>query len=206
MFSSTAVRRAREGASTFKKRGERGFSLIEMIVAVGLFAVIMVVAISALLALVNANRKARALESVMNNLNITLDGMVRAVRMGTTYHCGSTAVPDTDTDDGDCPAGSSTFSFAPYGSDPDVQGTRWAYTFSNGQLFKSEEGGPSGIAVTAPEVDIEDMRFYVVGTERRDTTQPKVVIVVKGTAGSEKLNTSTTFYIQATAVQRALDL
>lgn len=184
----------------------RGFSLIELIVAVALFAVVMVVAIGALLALVTANRKARALESVMNNLNITLDGMVRSMRMGTYYHCDSTLIPDTSSADGDCAEGGTTFSFAPFGSDEGAQNQRVAYSFQNGQLWRSETGGPDAIAVTAPEVDIQEMTFYVVGTERRDTTQPKVVIVVKGTAGAEKVNTTTTFYIQATAVQRALDI
>ena len=67
---------------TPRKRDERGFSLVEMIVAVTLFAVVMLVSVGALLSLVNATRKARALESVMNNLNVTLDSMVRSLRMG----------------------------------------------------------------------------------------------------------------------------
>ena len=61
---------------------DSGFTLVEMIVAVALFAVVMLISVAALLALVDANRKAQALQSVMNNLNIALDGMVRSVRMG----------------------------------------------------------------------------------------------------------------------------
>src|SRR3989344_8697452 len=53
----------------------RGFTLVEMIVAIALFSIVMVVSVGALLALVTANRKAQALQSVMNNLNIALDGM-----------------------------------------------------------------------------------------------------------------------------------
>src|SRR3989344_5257439 len=66
-------------------RAQRGFTLVEMIVAIALFSVVMIVCVGALLALVNANRKAQALQSVMNNLNIALDGMVRSVRMGNSY-------------------------------------------------------------------------------------------------------------------------
>jgi len=191
---------------------QRGFSLIELMVAIALFAVVMVVAVGSLLALVSANRKARALESVMNNLNITLDGMVRAIRMGTYYNCGDMDIPDLVTNNADCAIdGSTTFSFAPFGSDATEQGERWGYTFvpsngeQGGQLFQSKEGGPNGLAITAPEVNIEEMRFYVIGTHLRDVVQPKVVIVVKGTAGNSE-QTQTTFHIQSTAVQRSLGL
>lgn len=182
----------------------RGFTLVELMVSVALFIVVMLVAVGALLALVEANKKARALESVINNLNISLDGMVRAVRMGSLYNCGSSAIPDT-VSGSDCANGGTTISFAPYGSDPDNQAERWVYTFSDGQLFRSTQGGSNPIAITAPEVNIDDMDFYVVGTVRRDITQPKVVLVVKGTAGATEKSQST-FYIQSTAVQRALDL
>ena len=189
---------------------QRGFSLIEMIVSIGLFAIIMLVAVGALLSLVDANRKARALESVMNNLNITLDSMVRAMRMGSVYNCGSSAIPDENLG-GNCINGNTSFSFAPYGSDIAAQEDRRVYTYvpasgsQGGTLYKSEDGGSTSYAVTAPEVSIEEMKFYAVGTKRRDVNQPKVVIVVKGTAGAS-LKTRTTFYIQATAVQRSLDL
>jgi len=71
------------------KYRSHGFTLIEMIVAVGLFSIVMLVSISALLSLVDANRKAQALQSVMNNLNIAVDGMVREIREGSNYRCGS---------------------------------------------------------------------------------------------------------------------
>lgn len=181
-----------------------GFTLIELTVAVTLFTVVMLVAVGALLSLVDANRRARALESVINNLNVSLDGMVRAIRMGSHYNCNGTAVPD-GTANASCPNGGTSFSFAPYGSDPDVQTERFVYTFEDGQLYRSKTGGSGRVAITAPEVSISDFTFYVVGTATGDVTQPKVVIVVKGTAGSS-LKTLSTFNIQATASQRTLDI
>ncbi|HWO07320.1 MAG TPA: type II secretion system protein [Candidatus Paceibacterota bacterium] len=197
-------------------RTQAGFSLIELMVAVTLFAVVMLVAVGALLSLVDANRKARALESVMNNLNIAVDGMVRSMRMGNSFNCNAEAVPDPNVG-GDCPNGDVLVSFAPFGSDPNDAGERWVYYFvegsgeTPGQLWRSRDGGTSGEPITAPEVDIEEVSFYVVGTIRantptQDLSQPKIVVVIKGTAGGESVRTATTFYIQATAVQRVLDL
>ena len=195
---------------------EPGFTLVEMVVSVALFAVIMVVAMGALLALVDANRKARAIESVMNNLNISLDSMVRAIRMGTHYNCGSSAIPSEATG-GDCPEGfdppstPAVFSFAPYGSDASVQPERTAYSIAldeqgRSRLFRSLNGGATSLPVTAPEVDIEDMQFYLVGSRPGDVVQPKVVIVIKGSTGEVGTRLRTSFYIQATAVQRAFDI
>ncbi|MDP2648286.1 MAG: type II secretion system protein [Patescibacteria group bacterium] len=192
-------------------RTTRGFTLVEMIVAVGLFAIVMVVCVSTLLSLVNANRKAQALQSVMNNLNIALDGMVRSARAGSVYHgaggnasCGGLNYNTPH----DCVSGGTIFAFEPYGNSSSDQ--PWVYSFAQddngiGRIYKSENGGIP-IPITAPEVIIKDVQFYVVGTTRGDTTQPKAVIVVKGEAGVPGSKAQTTFHIQATSVQRLLDL
>lgn len=183
----------------------RGFSLIEMIVAVGLFAIVMLVSVAALLALVDANRKARALESVMNNLNIALDGMVRSVRMGNTYHCGG----GTITLPLDCATTPGTsIAFEPYGGSSSDPNNQWVYSYDSTtkRLYRSEDSGGHRFPVTAPEIVIDDIKFYVVGTTAGDIVQPKIVIIIKGTAGADKVKTRTTFSIQATAVQRVLDI
>ncbi len=212
-------------AHTKMRAGERGFTLVEMMVAVGLFAIVMVVCVGALLSLVNANRKAQALQSVINNLNIALDGIVRDARMGSDFYggsatdpsCGSTQVSGMSPHD--CASGGSVFAFEPF-HDCSAQGVtcnngtvpRWIYAFSKdsngiGRIYRTEDGNlADAIPITAPEISIEDVEFYVVGTTRGDSQQPKVVIVVKGTAGAIGTAARTTFHIQATAVQRLLDL
>src|SRR3989344_5459228 len=87
--------------TTFASKSGKGFTLIEMIVSVALFAVVMVVAVGALLSLTGANKKAQALQSVMNNLNISVDNIVRSIRMGSTYTCASTGPNPVDCNNGD---------------------------------------------------------------------------------------------------------
>lgn len=189
---------------------DSGFTLVEMIVAVGLFAIVMLVCISALLSLIDANRKAQALQSVMNNLSIAIDGMVREIREGSNYRCGSKAPGDPNCAQS---PGGSIFYFTPNcpsgGSCAD-----WAYVFdSDGSscginvLCRSVDGGSTFVPLTAPEVTIDpSSAFYVIGATRSDPTQPKVVIVIKGSAGDAKATIHTTFHIQSTAVQRVLDI
>lgn len=194
-----------------------GFTLIEMIVAVGLFSVVMVVSVAALLSLVNANRKAQGLQSVMNNMNIAIDGMVRAVRMGSEYDGSAQCAGNIDGQPKDCTEGSSQFSFEPYHncSDPnthcDANGSvpRRIYWYdpTSKSLYRSDDGTlTGGGAITAPEVDINSVTFYVIGSASGDSEQPKVVVVIKGSSGTTRLVSSSTFHIQATAVQRVLDL
>lgn len=186
---------------TMRKRNEAGFTLVEMIVAVGLFGVVMIVAVTSLLSLIDANRKAQALQSVINNLNIAIDGMSRSIREGSNYRCNA-------PNGGDCTDGSATaLYFEPYGGDRAVQSDDIVYSFHDKRIYKSTIGGTE-IPITAPEVEINSMTFYVVGTARggSDTQQPKVMMIIKGTAGAEKTKTRTTFHVQSTAVQRVLDI
>lgn len=184
---------------------QRGFTLVEMIVAVGLFTVVMLISLAALLSLIDANRKARSIESVMNNLNIALDGMVRNIRMGSAYHCGTNNL----TQPSDCATvpGTSVAFLRFGGTAGDAEDYLiYSYNALEKRLERKEGASATAYAVTAPEIEIDEMNFYVIGTTPGDGDQPKIVIVMKGTVGAERVRTRTTFSIQATAVQRVLDI
>ena len=202
-----------------KLQAQQGFTTVERIVAVALFAIAMAVAVAALLSLTAANRKAQAIQSVMNNLNIAVDGMVRNMRMGTNY-IGATAGEGCESNTGggtnDCTGGGPQFEFDcnPLTASCKLSTDQsWTYRYDpNGTVCDQEKSicrtMPDGTfsPITSPDVDIDELIFYVVGTTEGDTTQPKVVIVIKGTAGTQNQRTKSEFHIQATAVQRELDL
>jgi prepilin-type N-terminal cleavage/methylation domain-containing protein len=83
-----------------RKQFHSGFTLIEMIVSLGVFSIIITTAIGALLVLISSNQKLQGEQSVMTNLSFALDGMTREIRTGYAYFCDgvnnqSGAVPAT---------------------------------------------------------------------------------------------------------------
>ncbi|MEX0652402.1 MAG: type II secretion system protein [Candidatus Paceibacterota bacterium] len=185
---------------------KKGFTLIEIMVAVSLFAVVMTISVGSLLSLIDANRKAQALNSVINNLNFALENMSRNIRVGNTFHCtDTTTVPANIDIPQDCANGGVLFAFESNSGDISDSTDQVVYRFINSRIEKSINGGATFIPITASEVTINDMRFYTVGSARGDALQPRVVMTITGTAGVNA-KASTDFSLQTTISQRVLDL
>jgi len=60
------------------KKNNRGFTLLEAIVSIGLFTVIMSMGISALLVIIDANAKAQSIKTAVNNINFSVDTVTQA--------------------------------------------------------------------------------------------------------------------------------
>jgi len=69
------------------KTPQSGFSLIEMIVSLGVFSVVITIAVGALLTMIASNNQLQAEQSVMTNLSFALDSMTREIRTGSHYYC-----------------------------------------------------------------------------------------------------------------------
>lgn len=173
-----------------------GFTLVEMIVAVSVFVVVMVSGIGALVSMTEANRKAQALRTVMDNLNFALENMTRSMRVGVDYHCG--AVGDLQSPRDCAIDGDSFIAFT------DSDGDRLIYRLNNGRIEKSENLGLTYLGITAPEITIEDLRFFVQGSLEGDGLQPKVLVIARGVAGAAE-GAETTFSVQTLASQRLRD-
>ncbi|MEK7184740.1 MAG: type II secretion system protein [Patescibacteria group bacterium] len=70
-----------------KINSEKGFTLLEMIISLAIFTIVALVAVGALLKIMDANRKSLALKTAINNLNFTLESMSREMRVGSNYFC-----------------------------------------------------------------------------------------------------------------------
>ncbi len=200
-----------------KKTSNKGFTLIELIVAFGLFSVVMFIAAGALLTLVNLNKKAQAQQSAINNINFALENMARSIRTGSSYRCDANHISNFWTDPfwnsispQDCVNGGSQIVFesekgTSSGSD------QWGYWLENGSIYtkKTIDGVHLLARITAPEITIEDIRFYVTGAVVGGE-QPLVRIIIKGFAfvseGAGNNPRRVDFNLQTLASQRKLDI
>ena len=98
-----------------------GFTLIEMLVSLALFAVVVTMSVGSLLILIDANGKAQSTQLVVTNLSFALDSMTREMRTGFNWDChnrvseSSPPIPGgNDTDD--CPSGHNALSIVESGS------------------------------------------------------------------------------------------
>ncbi len=190
----------------------KGFTIVEMIVAFGIFAVIMVVAIGSLVSLIEANHKAQALKTVVNNLHFAIENISRNLRTGSVYHCDITVGMLTQTRD--CPQNSAASIIFTARDGKRIVYKYTPVTGSYGTIDRAviaagDEGrladSSTYVPITAPEVRVEQLRFYVDGTGLSDQEQPRVLIVVRGTMlGKGKVSTS--FGIETMVSQRFLDV
>ena len=69
------------------RKPQAGFTLIEMIVSLGVFSVVVTISVGALLILIASNRQLQEEQSVLSNLAFALDSMTREIRTGSQYYC-----------------------------------------------------------------------------------------------------------------------
>lgn len=176
-----------------KLKTEKGFTLIELMTSISIFVIVMTISMGSILGVFDANRKSRSLKTVISNLNLTIESMSKEMRYGDHYHCGSDG---TLTVTQNCPAGDTFMSFL---SSDNVQ---TSYRL-NGTTIEKQVTGGNFVAVTGPEVTIDQLTFYTLGAGSANTLQPKVVLMIKGHAGTAKGQTA--FTLETLVSQRTID-
>lgn len=167
----------------------RGYTLIELIVSVGLFSLVMLMASGAYLMMISSNRNAQGITTGIDNLSFALETMTRNIRTGTGYGCPIVGV--------DCPNGASSFSFT------NTKGIAVTYDLLGTMIQETTDGEPS--ILTDSSVNISSLKFYVFGTSSADTEQPRVTMVISGTVSVERGQTES-FTIETGATMRGSDI
>jgi prepilin-type N-terminal cleavage/methylation domain-containing protein len=194
-----------------------GFTLVEMIVSLGIFTIALFIATSSFLAVVNADRKARGTRIALDNLNLTLEDMSRKMKTGNSYSCGgnpgvadctTTPIPSvfalTDQNGLRIIYKRGIGNGAVAGG-VGLSGCGAGYSATEGCVLRSEDGGGSFLPATSPEINITSLKFVVRGSALfPDKTQPTVLVGIEGALGNQ-VSTQVDFKIQTTITQRAYD-
>ena len=215
---------------------QRGFSLIEMIVSLGVFSIVITTAIGALLVVIGTNSQLQAEQSVMTNLAFAMDSMTREMRTGYNYYCeqkpnnsGSKNIFNDSSDHEDILASSTKDCKTGVNKDPitnannKMQGVSFfeggnSITGSTGRrifyyydkdekkLFRRVGNGPSQSIVSSGLV-ITNAEFYVTGSDKLSASDTEQPTV---TIYLEAKDTDSTddkvYHLQTTVTQRTLDI
>jgi prepilin-type N-terminal cleavage/methylation domain-containing protein len=74
-----------------RRSSNSGFTLLEMIVSLGIFSVVAVIAIGSLVRITSLNRQAQTMQTAMNNINFILEAITREMRFGSHFNCQNAA-------------------------------------------------------------------------------------------------------------------
>jgi prepilin-type N-terminal cleavage/methylation domain-containing protein len=194
----------------------KGFTLIEIMVAVSIFTIVMVISIGAVLAMVSANKRSQAYSTVITNLNFTLEGMIRDIRTGYNYDCdpvtpGFQGIDTVGAGGGSCDGAQIRFYSIQSGSDVEydiVNNTSTGEKYIQKTVFGASGDETYNITSSDVIVNTDITRFYVYGvdtaTAGNEYTQPKVVVVIRGIFNG--FGMASEFSLQTTVSQRKLDI
>src|SRR3989344_6942470 len=189
----------------------KGFSVVEMLVAVALFTAVVLMSIAAMMALVDANYKTRSVRTAMDNLGFIIDDMARDLRVGSRYRCQvgiSPSAMNIVTVQGD-PTGTDC-KYDKSGPTPENTGGEYLafrnkdnnvvfYYFDDSvpasPILKKKvtttlwsagyaDNFTSGyVTLSSSDIKISRFRFYVYNTATDSVAQPYVVISATVTVG-----------------------
>jgi len=189
----------------------RGFTLIEMIVSLGIFSIVVTTAVGAMLILISTNQQLQSQQNVMTNLSFALDTMTREIRTGHNYYCVNDNLLTGNHEElgsrvVDCPDGDRGVSFFEGGNSlTRTIGSRVLYYYDRDEesLYRRLGDQPAQ-SIISSGLAITDAQFYVTGTATtNDRVQPTVTIFL---AAQDRNDDSKTYYLQTTVTQRILDI
>lgn len=216
-----------------KFTNKAGFTLIEMIVSLGVFAIVVTTAVGAVLMLIASNQQLQGEQSVMTNLSFALDTMTREMRTGYNFYCtqssdnsGNNNIfhnsnnPESILDDSvrDCASGRSPSSHqfqgvSFYEGGNSITGSSGArrimyYYDTDAKTIMRRVGNEDAQSIVSSGLVIQNAEFFVTGTNRLETAddieQPTITLYI---VAQEKDDTSSkTYNLSTTVTQRTLDL
>lgn len=164
------------GPASPRRLRRGGYTLIELIIAIGLFALIMMLASGAYLVMIGINRQTQGIATGIDNLSFALETMTRTIRTGADYSSGGTSFSVTNS-----------------------SGETVNYSLANNVIYQNSD------PLTDPSVSVSSLRFYASGTASGDSEQSRVTIIVSGYV-SYAAGKREDFTVETGATMRGSDL
>jgi prepilin-type N-terminal cleavage/methylation domain-containing protein len=194
---------------------KKGFTLVEMLVAVSLFSVVAIISTGTVLVLINNNTSRQSDQQTLGALTMAFDTMTREIRTGTYYRCANSNFANLaslpSVGNSDCISGARGIAFREstrrltLGRTNDL--IAFYYDSTARTIFRKISDLPPE-SIIPDNIEITSFRFVVLGTPTLlggsgNVQQPFVLIVVEA---RERNTNEPPVLIQTTVTQRILDL
>lgn len=178
---------------------KNGFTLLEMVVSLGIFSVLIILALGIVLGVSNAQLKAANIQAIQDNIRFSLELITKELRTGTNYEltdygtaCGRVGDPDSE------------ISF-----NTSLGEKRVYYLDQSGVIMRITGGTDCQRArpFTSEEVVVERLIFRLRGEKQGPTDgQPMVTVSLTARSRDSKLILESKMNLQTTVVGRLRDL
>ena len=170
---------------------KKGFTLVELLITVGLFVVIITIAVGGFTNAIRTERQVSSLIATQSNISLALEQMSRDIRTG--YLFCHAPIPGTTTyspscDDSDssdpvptiCTVDNSSGS--PVWTCPALdfyyaEGNHVNYSWAAGALMESVNGNPP-LSITGDTITVKYLQFRLFGQTEGDHWPPRITIVI----------------------------
>jgi type II secretory pathway pseudopilin PulG len=212
---------------SIRTKNIQGYSLVEILVVLGLFSSIATLSLGALLNAQSVNARLQETQTILDNINLSTQTVTRDIRFGSDFYCEQTtpmgslsSIPTVPTTRKNCAPDSpkgTVLIFKPSDATNDLD--RVAYYVSNGVLYKDIYpylGTTTILQMTSDDVYISSLTFYVDGANsstgvndylnQTDYKQPIVTLFLSGVTRPAKASTPpASFDIETAISAREID-
>lgn len=167
-----------------------GFTLVELLVALGLFSVVVLLTAGGFVRALRSERQVSAFVSVNSNMSLALEQMAREIRTGVNFCFNGTVCPSAGV-----------LSFI------NSKGETVTYCLDGGgslERFTGNGSCGSGNKITADNISVQYLNFIIFGNKNNDGYPPRITILV-GASPRNASGASYTVDLQTTVSSRILD-
>ena len=204
---------------SFFKNKIQAFTLVELLVVLGLFSGIATLALGSLLNVRTISAKLQSSQSVSDNLNLSVQTVMRDIKFGSEFYCSTTLPTNVLMVRKSCgytTNGGKALVLSP--GDAISPNDRVAFYVFDGVLYKDEyrQNSTTTDPMTSNDVIIKSITFFVEGAQTYDGMsdfggvldyrQPLVTMLISGTP-VDRINSSNApiFNVQSTVSVREID-
>lgn len=201
----------------FSIKENKGFTLVEVMVAISIFVVVVLAGTNALINVNKALKSTRRMSQIVDTINFAAEDMSRNIRLGAYYNCANSLPASGQKNPvADCAQTQKTIFLEPFnGKVPTDTESNFSDQLSykieqnnNGdyQLFKSINGGVNYVDIISNDIILDGnsgFKVYGSGLSPDNQEQPRVTFMLSGYIKDQ--NSNIPFSIQTTISQRILD-